>query len=106
MRHARRKRSSTRSSHDPATARLIRTLVEGCGSPAEALELYYWSREPGLVQVVNHAGAEAELGEQPGQHDRVPMRRLRLSDGAKPQAAFSAEEKRRPGQPRRVTPPG
>ena len=52
MRNARPKRSNTRSSHDPATERLIRTLVEGCGSPAEALELYYWSREPGLIEVI------------------------------------------------------
>jgi hypothetical protein len=35
-----------------ATERLIRTLVAGCSSPAEALELYYWSREPGLIEVV------------------------------------------------------
>ena len=52
MRNARPKRSNSRSSHDPATQRLIRTLVEGCGSPAEALELYYWSREPGLIEVI------------------------------------------------------
>ena len=52
MNNARRKRSNTRSSHDPATKRLIRTLVEGCGSPAEALELYYSSREPGLIEVI------------------------------------------------------
>jgi len=52
MKSARSRRSNTRSSHDPATERLIRTLVEGCGSPAEALELYYWSREPGLIEVI------------------------------------------------------
>ena len=52
MKSARSRRSNTRSSHDPATERLIRTLVEGCGSPAEALELYYWSREHGLIEVI------------------------------------------------------
>ena len=52
MRNARRKRSNIGSSNDPATERLIRTLVAGCSSPAEALELYYWSREPGLIEVI------------------------------------------------------
>src|SRR6187431_1638462 len=52
MKSARSRRSNTRSSHDPATERLIRTLVEGCGSPAEALELLYWSREPGLIEII------------------------------------------------------
>lgn len=32
--------------------RLIRTLVAGCGSPAEVLELYYWSREPGMIEIM------------------------------------------------------
>jgi len=52
MKNARRTRSNARPSKDPATERLIRTLVSGCGSPAEALELYYWSREPGLIEVI------------------------------------------------------
>jgi hypothetical protein len=47
-----RKRSNVRLSNDPATEHLIRTLVAGCGSPAQALELYYWSREPGLIEVI------------------------------------------------------
>jgi hypothetical protein len=47
-----RKRSNVRLSSDPATEHLIRTLVAGCGSPAQALELYYWSREPGLIEVI------------------------------------------------------
>src|SRR5262245_17605700 len=47
MKNARRKQSK-----DPATERLIRTLVAGCDSPAEALELYYWSKEPGLIEVI------------------------------------------------------
>ena len=32
--------------------RLIRTLVLGCRSPAEVLELCYWSREPGMVALM------------------------------------------------------
>ena len=47
-----RKRSNIRLSNDPATECLIRTLAESCGSPAKALELYYWSREPGLIEVI------------------------------------------------------
>jgi hypothetical protein len=27
-------------------------LVEGCQNPAEVLELYYWSKEPGLLEIV------------------------------------------------------
>ena len=32
--------------------RLIRMLVAGCGSPASVLELYYWSREPGMIDIM------------------------------------------------------
>ena len=67
MNNARRKRSNTGSSHDPATKRLIRTLVEGCGSPAEALELYYWSREPGLIEVIRGI---ATMPEEHARRDR------------------------------------
>jgi hypothetical protein len=52
MSHPRRKRHNAGRVRDPATERLIRTLVDGCGSPAVALELYYWSREPGLIEVI------------------------------------------------------
>ena len=48
----RRKRSNLGLANDQATERLIRALVDGCSSPAEALELYYWSREPGLIEVI------------------------------------------------------
>jgi hypothetical protein len=42
---------STRRS--AATAeRIIRTLAAGCTNPAEALELLYWSREPGLIEII------------------------------------------------------
>jgi hypothetical protein len=52
MKRARQKRRSVKSTRKTANERLIRTLVAGCGSPAEALELYYWSREPGLVEII------------------------------------------------------
>jgi hypothetical protein len=39
--------------HNKAPAeRLIRTLAACCASPAELLELYYWSKEPGLAEVI------------------------------------------------------
>jgi hypothetical protein len=59
MRHA-RKRSNIRLTNDPATERLIRTLVDGCGSPARALELYYWCREPGLIEIVRAIASMSE----------------------------------------------
>ena len=34
------------------TEHLVRALVAGCGSPAQVLELYYWSKEPGLIDVI------------------------------------------------------
>jgi hypothetical protein len=37
---------------DAAADRLIRTLLAACDDPAVALELLYWSREPGLVEVI------------------------------------------------------
>ena len=52
MKRARQQRRSVKSTRKTANERLIRTLVAGCGSPAQALELYYWSREPGLVEIV------------------------------------------------------
>jgi hypothetical protein len=41
-----------KSTRKTANERLVQTLVAGCGSPAQALELYYWSREPGLVEII------------------------------------------------------
>ena len=55
-----RKRSNFRLTNDPATERLIRTLVECCGTPAKALELYYWCKEPGLIEVVRGVVAMPE----------------------------------------------
>jgi hypothetical protein len=35
-----------------STARLMRTLAASCQNPARVLELYYWSREPGLTEII------------------------------------------------------
>jgi hypothetical protein len=41
-----------RSRSDPRRARLVRTLA-ACGSnPADMLELYYWSKEPGFTELI------------------------------------------------------
>jgi hypothetical protein len=32
--------------------RIVRTLAAGCANPAEALEFLYWSREPGLLDII------------------------------------------------------
>jgi len=45
---------------DAAAERLIRTLLAACDDPAVALELLYWSREPGLVQVIRAIAAMPE----------------------------------------------
>jgi len=39
-------------SRKPPNERLIRTLAACCSRPAELLELYYWCKEPGLIDVV------------------------------------------------------
>ena len=31
---------------------LMRVLVTGCDKPAEALEIYYWSKEPGFLEII------------------------------------------------------
>jgi len=36
----------------PPVERLIRTLAACCINPASMLELYYWSREPGLADIM------------------------------------------------------
>jgi hypothetical protein len=48
--HNQRKRTGPNNTR--ATEHLVRALVAGCGSPAQALELYYWSKEPGLIDVI------------------------------------------------------
>ena len=49
-RHNQRKRTGPKSTR--TTEHLVRALVAGCGSPAQVLELYYWSKEPGLIDVI------------------------------------------------------
>ena len=51
MDHTRR-RTAARPKRKSARELLIRALVAGCDKPAEALEIYYWSKEPGLVEIV------------------------------------------------------
>lgn len=46
------KRTPKSLPRNAAAERLIRTLLAACDDPAVALELLYWSREPGLVQVI------------------------------------------------------
>lgn len=40
-----------RPKRETAHELLIRTLVAGCDKPADTLEVYYWSREPGLSEI-------------------------------------------------------
>jgi hypothetical protein len=51
---------TTPTPRDAATDRLIRTLLAACDDPAAALELLYWSREPGLLQVIRAVAAMPE----------------------------------------------
>jgi hypothetical protein len=43
-----------------AANRITRTIAAGCDNPAEALELLYWSREPGLVDIIRAVAAMPE----------------------------------------------
>jgi hypothetical protein len=60
MKRARQSRRTATRRRDAPTERLIRTLAAACDSPAEALELLYWSREPGLVDIVRGIAAMPE----------------------------------------------
>lgn len=51
MDHTRR-RTAARPKRKTAHELLIRSLVAGCDKPADALEIYYWSKEPGLVEIM------------------------------------------------------
>src|SRR2546423_7501099 len=46
-----RARKKTRA-FNRTRARLLRTLVTRDGNPADMLELYYWSKEPGFTQLI------------------------------------------------------
>lgn len=43
-----------------ARARLLRTLAACDGNPADMLELYYWSKEPGFTQLIRAIAAMPE----------------------------------------------
>jgi hypothetical protein len=47
-----RRRRGVKRTADEANKRLIRVLLAGCDSPAKALELHYWSKEPGLLEIM------------------------------------------------------
>jgi hypothetical protein len=47
-----RRRRALKRARDKANKRLIRVLLAGCESPGKALELHYWSREPGLLDIM------------------------------------------------------
>jgi hypothetical protein len=52
MNRSGRRLKKLRSRRGPARARLVRTLA-ACGSnPADMLELYYWSKEPGFAELI------------------------------------------------------
>jgi hypothetical protein len=48
------------SAKERTTERLIQTLAHGCDTPAKMLELYYWSKEPGLIEVIRGIAAMRE----------------------------------------------
>jgi hypothetical protein len=56
----RNQRKRTGPNTTRTTERLVRALVAGCGSPAQVLELYYWSKEPGLIDVIRSIVAMPE----------------------------------------------
>ena len=60
MKRARQSRRTTTRRRDTSAARLIRTLAAACDSPDEALEVLYWSREPGLVEIIRGIAAMPE----------------------------------------------
>jgi len=42
----------SQSAAEKARKRLIRIQLAGCDKPARALELDYWSKEPGLLEII------------------------------------------------------
>jgi hypothetical protein len=55
-----RRNPHNKSENDRTIERLIRSLVLECKSPSEVLELYYWSKEPGLIEVIRGIAAMPE----------------------------------------------
>lgn len=56
MRRARQSRKKIQPQTTPTDC-LIRTLVHNCKSPSELLELHYWSKEPGLLEIIRGIAA-------------------------------------------------
>jgi hypothetical protein len=46
------RRRTAKSASAKANKRLVRTLLAACDKPSDALELRYWSKEPGLIEIV------------------------------------------------------
>lgn len=52
MRNIQGRRRKSTSARQKARERLIRVLLAGCENPARALEIHYWSKEPGLIEIM------------------------------------------------------
>ena len=52
MGRSRKKTRSGAKARGGRKVRLMQVLLDGCDNPADLLELYYWSREPGLLEVI------------------------------------------------------
>jgi hypothetical protein len=48
----RRQSSLAEDRHDGESLELIKTLVNGGADTSRLLELYYWTREPGIVELI------------------------------------------------------
>jgi hypothetical protein len=60
VRLSRRAPARVQPHRENRSERLIRMLLAACGSPAGLLELYYWSREPGMIDIVRAIAAMPE----------------------------------------------
>lgn len=47
-----RRRARTKPRKESKSERLIRMLMTGGGKASSVLELYYWSREPGMIEIM------------------------------------------------------
>lgn len=43
-----------------SSERLVRILLAECGTASRVLELYYWSREPGMLDIIRRLAAMPE----------------------------------------------
>ncbi len=55
-----RSRARIKPRRESRSERVIRMLIAGCGGPASVLELYYWSREPGMIEIMRGIVAMSE----------------------------------------------